>query len=157
MSLSQILAALGSGQVQNLVNVLQSIVHAVITDFDQLREEHNQKTTLTLEAVNKLEDRTGQALTGTSDQLTAKFSAAVQDLNSRLIALDAKVLSELEANVTTTVEDIGALEDKLGQRLDELEATLRTHVERIERQIAWLIRGVPACGKLEGYEGESKE
>jgi len=157
MSLSQILKALGSGQVENLVNVLQSVVHAVITEVDQLREEHNQKTTLTLEAVNKLEDRTSQALTGTSDQLTAKFRAAVQDLNSRLTTLGATVLSELEANVTTTVDDIGALEDKLAKRLDDLEATLRTHVDRIDREIVSLIQPVPACGKLEGYEGESKE
>jgi DNA repair exonuclease SbcCD ATPase subunit len=157
MSLSQILAALGSGQVQNLVNVLQSIVHTVIEEIEQLRSDHDSKQAQLLEAVNKLDDRTGQTIAGTCDQLTAKMGTAVQDLSKRMVLLDQKVLSELEANVTATVEDIGALEDKLGQRLNELEATLRTHVERIERQIAWLIRGVPACGKLEGYEGESKE
>ena len=157
MSLSQILAALGSGQVQNLVNVLQSIVHTVIEEIEQLRSDHDSKQAQLLEAVNKLDDRTGQTIAGTCDQLTAKMETAVQDLSKRMVLLDQKVLSELEANVTATVEDIGALEDKLAKRLNELEATLRTHVERIERQIAWLIRGVPACGKLEGYEGESKE
>lgn len=157
MSLSQILKTLGSGQVLNVVNLLQTLVHAVIQEIADVRTAIDNNHSSHIDVVNRLEDRTCQTLTGTVDQLTAKMSTAVQDLNARLIALDAKVLSELEACVTTTVNDVGLVEDRLGKRIDDLQATLATHVERLEAAIGQLALIGDTPGKLEGYnEGKGE-
>jgi hypothetical protein len=157
MSLNQILKTLGSGQVLNVVNLLQTLVHAVIEEIETLRQNHTNTVASQSDQINRLEDRTGQAISGTCDQLTAKMETAVRDLNSRLIALDTKVLSELEACVTNTVEEIGLVQERLDARIDGLQATVKTHVERLEAAIAHLalIGSTPA--KLEGYGEPSKE
>lgn len=157
MSLKQILATLGSGQVVNVVNLLQTLVHAVIDEITHVQDELDNQHTSHVDAINRAEDRSGQAIAGTCEQLTTKMAAAVQDLNSRLIALDAKVLSELEACVTTTVDDIGQVQDRLENRINELQETLRTHVERLDTMLMDLSRRVNGHGTLAGYNEPKKE
>ena len=157
MSLNEVLKALGSGQVTNVVNLLQSLVHAVIAEVEQLREEHHQKVASTLEAVNEVEERTGQAIAGTREELQRKLEAGMQDVNKRTILRDEKVLEELQSIVTMTVEEVGQLEDRLGKSIENLQATVRTYVERLEKQIAAIVQAFPTAGKLEGYDAPKKE
>jgi len=77
MSLKAILALLGSGEVGSVVNVLQSVVHAVIEEIEHLRGEHDVQTSACLEAMNKAEDRTRDLV-----------GAAVMDLAKRMDALE---------------------------------------------------------------------
>jgi len=140
MSLKDILAGLGTGQIVNIANTLSSIVHAVIEAIDHVRQEHALKLASTLEAVNKLEDRTGQAIAGTTEILTDKLTTVDQEQNNRITALDAKLssrLNNLDANLT---KDMAAL-----------EATMKTHVERLEAAIATLAPVGDKPGKLVGY------
>lgn len=157
MSLNEVLKALGSGQVTNVVNLLQSLVHAVIAEVEQLRREHDKKMTSTLEAVNQVEERTGQAIAGTREELQRKLEAGMQDVNKRMILRDEKVLEELQSIVTMTVEEVGQLEDRLGKSIENLQATVRTYVERLEKQIAAIVQAFPTAGKLEGYDAPKKE
>jgi len=157
MSLNEVLKALGSGQVTNVVNLLQSLVHAVIAEVEQLREEHHQKVASTLEAVNEVEERTGQAIAGTCEELQRKLEAGMQDVNKRMTLRDEKVLEELQSIVTMTVEEVGQLEDRLGKSIENLQATVRTYVERLEKQIAAIVQAFPTAGKLEGYDAPKKE
>jgi flagellar biosynthesis/type III secretory pathway protein FliH len=157
MSLNEVVKALGSGQVLNVVNVLQSVVHAVIAEFDQLRGEHDQKATSTLEAVNRLEDRTVQAISGRCTELQRELEAGLEDVDERMSLLDQSVQAQLEANVTTTVEDVGQVEDRLGKLIEDLQATVKTHVERLEAAIAQLAPIGDKAGKLEGYDEPKKE
>jgi gas vesicle protein len=157
MSLNEVLKALGSGQVLNVVNVLQSVVHAVIAEFDQLRGEHDQKATSTLEAVNRLEDRTVQAISGRCTELQRELEAGLEDVDERMSLLGQSVQAQLEANVTTTVEDVGEVEDRLGKLIEDLQATVRTHVERLEKEIMGIVQAFPSAGKLEGYDAPKKE
>jgi uncharacterized phage infection (PIP) family protein YhgE len=151
MSLGQILKGLGAGTIPNLANTLAMVVQAVITEIEDLRQGHANTAASQRAAVNDLEDRTSVNIADSVELLTAKMETVARELNSRMIALDSKVLELLEANVTTTVEDIGQAEDRVTERLNGLEATVRTHVERLETEIAAVVAQIPKAARLNGY------
>jgi hypothetical protein len=164
MSLAEVAKALASGQVTNVVNLVATVVHAVIAEFEAVRGEHDEEKTWTLGAVNRLEDRTGQAIVGSCDGLRVEMSAAVKDLSARMILLDERMLSLVDENNRKCVEDICEVDERLGERIDGVEeaaagrvadlmATLKTRVERLERAIVVLERVAKVGGKLEGYGG----
>ena len=135
MRLKAILALLGSGEVSSVINVMQTLVHAVMDEFRAVREDHDQVAASQTEAINKVEDRTCASIAGLVEILSTRMEAAAQDLNKRMILLDEKVLKELE----------------------ESAATVRTHVERLEGRISAMEVGTSNFGTLAGYKGELKE
>lgn len=96
MSLSQILKTLGSGHVLNNVGLLQTLVHAVIDEISQIRDDiHNQNACHT-DSTIRLEDRTNASITGCCQTLDAKFSAAVHDLTSRIHAIETTLATHVD-------------------------------------------------------------
>jgi endonuclease III len=140
-----------ASQTEQVSLLEDRIGRAIEGSVAQLTERWSAAAKDLNERLIALDGKVLSELEGVSEALQAKIRVAVDDMEACVGALDARVLSELEANVTTTVEDVGEVGDKLGKRIDELQATVKTHVERLEAAIAQLALIGDKAGKLEGY------